>query len=205
MPPTPRPGRPPIPGPRFWLPLLGILLTSTGALWLAKRAAEPPGAVTGGAEGVSVKGMPAVGDSLEDLWLTPLAADAPKRRLSEAGGSRVTVLNLWATWCAPCVVELPSLVRLRERFASRGLEVVLVNVDEDARTVVPAFIAQRPLPLPLFIDPEMSIFDRLDISTLPVTLVLDGSRKVLFRELNSRDWDSPRTVEKLEAWLAPAS
>jgi cytochrome c biogenesis protein CcmG, thiol:disulfide interchange protein DsbE len=118
--------------------------------------------------------------------------DGKKRALGATTG-RVVLLNFWATWCPPCVDELPSLIGLRRALASeKGFELLTVSVDESA-AVVRKFLAGYggPSALPVLMDPSKKVPLSFGTSKFPETYLLDRSGKVRLRFVNKRDWSSP--------------
>ena len=95
-------------------------------------------------------------------------------------GAKVVVVNMWATWCIPCREEFPDLLRLRERYADRGVKLVLVSADFDATLPeVKSFLADRGVGetfLKTGNDTEfINAFDREWSGALPATFVYDGT------------------------------
>lgn len=92
----------------------------------------------------------------------------------------VTLVNLWATYCGPCIEEMPALEALQQRYAERGLRVLAVSVDRgDAE--VKAFLLQRPLALPIGRDPDGTITAALANTALPQNVLLAADGRVLYR------------------------
>ncbi len=102
------------------------------------------------------------------------------------GASRgeVVVVNFWATWCRPCVRELPALEKLEQDIAARGGRVYAVSIDEDRRNVA-RFVKTHGLTLPVACDGPAGLARELDLQAVPLTLVLDRDGAVA--------WCSPRT------------
>jgi len=112
---------------------------------------------------------------------TPVIADAPaiKRAIASYGG-HVVVVNFWATWCPQCVAEFPALVRLSDRYASRGLVVIAVSADQGKEFVprVAPFLSKQKAHFPVFIlsgDQEKAVdaFDPTWQGDLPRTFIYD--------------------------------
>lgn len=139
-----------------------------------------------------------VGDSLPDLTFRTLDGKAVK--LSDLK-SKVTVINFWATWCGPCVKEMPSLQKLSSEYASKGLAVVGVNLDENPEAVLAPFLAKHAIKFRSFVDPSGALADRFAISGLPLTLVLDENRKLLLEQLGDEEWFAPEYRKQFELWL----
>jgi len=114
---------------------------------------------------------------------------------------QVVLINFWATWCEACMHEMPSLVELRNSFHSRGFEVFGINLDENPDTVVPKIVEQFHIPFPIFKDPEGSVADLFDIHAIPLTVVLNQDRKILYVKDGEQNWNSPAIRALVERWL----
>ncbi len=140
-----------------------------------------------------------VGTVLPDLELVDL--EGKKRKLSSLGG-KVWVLNFWATWCGPCIEEIPSLNRLHTRFQDQGLRVVGVNMDESPEVALPEFRKKVAIQFPIFTDVDGKLADRMEVSGLPFTIVIDKNLKILFIELGERNWSSDEEFAQFARWLS---
>ena len=95
---------------------------------------------------------------------------------------KVVLVNFWATWCAPCVEEMPALERLRDRLGPRGFEVLAVNQAEMPARVT-AFAERYGLKLPMPMDREKSVAKAWKVRALPTTFVVDTAGRIrLFAE-----------------------
>ncbi|MGE3929280.1 MAG: TlpA family protein disulfide reductase [Hyphomonadaceae bacterium] len=116
---------------------------------------------------------------------------------------QVVVLNLWATWCAPCLEEMPTLGALQRHFEGR-LAVVPVSVDSEAKMAE----AERELArlsggsLPFFVDPSRAILFSVRAAGMPATVIYDRDGRELARLVGGADWSSPEAIAFLEAALA---
>jgi peroxiredoxin len=122
----------------------------------------------------------------------------PFRLPSLAGGSfelasqrgKVVVLNFWATWCPPCVSEMPSLERLHRALGSEGLSVVTVSTDEDAAELR-RFVAEHALTVPVLEDPGGRVAaGEYRTTGYPETFVLDRAGRLLQHVVGPAEWDS---------------
>lgn len=150
----------------------------------------------------------------EMLRLTSLEAPPPmpSRTLQDASGAETTlavyqgevvVLNLWATWCAPCVEEMPTLGALQRRFGDR-LRVIPVSVDSEAdRARAQAQLAElSDDSLPFLIDISRGVLFDAQAPGMPVTIIYDRNGAEIARLAGGADWDSPEAVAMLEAVVA---
>ncbi len=124
------------------------------------------------------------------------------RSMAEFEG-RVVVVNFWATWCPPCVKELPSMQALAERFVGRDFSLLAVNVGEDAQTVS-AFLDEfdTRIDFPVLLDEELETVKRWPVFGLPTSFVIDREGNVVYKALGERDWGDEGIVEVIEAMLA---
>lgn len=145
--------------------------------------------------------------------LTPISQPygAPALKLPDLDGKvhelealkgKVVVVNFWATWCPPCRREMPSLERLRQQLADKGLAMVAVDVGEDGDTVF-SFTGQLdPAPgFPLLLDKDSSTMQRWKVRGLPTTFVVDTQGRVIYRAVGGREFDHPAIVEQLASHL----
>ena len=118
----------------------------------------------------------------------------------------VVVLNFWATWCAPCKQEMPTLAALDEMFADRPLRVVTLAMDRAGPLALRAFMAEVGAErLEILHDPKMAVSGPYAVRGLPVTIVLDHNGNEVFRHAGFADWSAPAVVEFLEGLLDQAS
>ena len=108
-----------------------------------------------------------------------------------------TLINLWATWCAPCVAELPTLNRIASR-ADLDIEVVTISQDMGQPEKVQAFLDQRGLAqLPAWLDPEGDLPFKLGTATLPTTVLYDAEGREVWRYTGDNDWTSEAAMALL--------
>jgi len=117
-------------------------------------------------------------------------------RLSAFRG-RPVLVNLWATWCGPCVIEMPSLDALAAR-AGGELEIVAISQDLDGRQkVTDFFAAHRFQRLEPYLDPRMQLMPALGLDTLPTTILYDAEGREVWRMTGMAEWGDARTTRLL--------
>jgi len=124
-----------------------------------------------------------------------------------SSGSHAVLLNVWATWCAPCREEFPDLMRLREDYRDRGLDLVLVSADfDDQRSQAAAFLAANGVDFPTFFKQQndMEFIDALNpdwTGALPASFVFDERGELhFFREgLATYEMLESQVLEVLDA------
>lgn len=121
------------------------------------------------------------------------------RTLAEFSG-KVVLLNFWATYCAPCLVEIPSLNRLAERFRGRGFELVGINHGEMPGRVR-RFVQQVPFDGVMLLDRSMSELQRWGSDALPTSVVIDRQGRARFLHTGELDWDRPEVSAQVATLL----
>jgi thiol-disulfide isomerase/thioredoxin len=120
-------------------------------------------------------------------------ADGQPAKLSDLKGKPLLV-NLWATWCVPCIKELPTLDALAAREAGK-LQVVVVNEDLEGARVVAPFLQKRPLKtLKPWMDTNNALMIPLKASSLPTTLLYSADGKQVWRIARDMDWSGPEAA-----------
>jgi len=115
---------------------------------------------------------------------------------------RVVLLNLWATWCGPCRVEMPGLENLYRRFRSEGLEILAVSLDKGSSTdPVQKFVDEYQLSFPVLVDPDGQVEGLYNTFTIPTTYVIDRKGMVVAEVDGAKNWESQETFEALEYLL----
>lgn len=114
--------------------------------------------------------------------------------LAEPAGKPMLV-NLWASWCAPCVKELPTLEALSRKPGAP--EVVLVSQDVGPRTSVDAFLKQHVENLESWQDPKMQLSGALGTQVLPTTIYYDAQGREVWRYIGDLDWTGPEAARLL--------
>ncbi len=130
----------------------------------------------------------------------PQPADMPTLKFFDAKGQektlkdwqgKVVLLNLWATWCAPCRKEMPDLDKLQAEMGSDGFEVVALGVDRGGVKAAEKFLEQvGTKKLALYVDPTAKLANDLRVIGLPATLLIDGQGREIGRLLGPANWAS---------------
>jgi thiol-disulfide isomerase/thioredoxin len=129
--------------------------------------------------------------------LTFQDASGKDKTLADFHGS-VVLLNLWATWCPPCIREMPALNALQQRLGSDDFKVVAISQDRGGAAVAGKWLSSNGFTaLPLYLDPTASVGRTLESPGLPVTLLIDRQGRELARLYGPADWDSDDMIAKL--------
>ena len=127
-------------------------------------------------------------------------ADGGSKALSDYFGEPI-VLNFWATWCAPCREEMPSLDRLQAEMGDR-IEVVTVATGRNAPAGIRRFFEEQGIErLPMLMDPQQELAREMAVLGLPVTVILDAEGREIARLTGGAEWDTPEAKAILEAIL----
>ena len=111
---------------------------------------------------------------------------------------KVIVLNFWATWCAPCLEEMPAFEKLYRRYRSQGLTVLAVSLDKGNTSKVKDFVDKNNLTFPVLIDSD-GVAEKLYPSfTIPFTYVIDKEGRVAARVDGAKNWASDETFAALD-------
>ena len=134
-------------------------------------------------------------------------SEVPLFTLTELDGKQVTLadlrgkvvlVNFWATWCAPCIDEMPSLQALKNSLAARPFEVLAINLAEPRASIVEFFARhQLQFDFPILLDTGGVVADKYRVKTLPATLLVDKKGRFAFGGIGQRDWASPSVRDEV--------
>lgn len=134
----------------------------------------------------------------------------PRLALRDLGGhefdlhalqGRVVLVNFWATWCEPCITEMPALQRLRAKLDGAPSEVVAVNYGE-SRAKVQDYLRRAGLTLEVLLDPDQRAADDWNAKGLPMTFLVDARGRVRYWVFGERDWSEGESLRVVESLVA---
>jgi len=160
---------------------------------------------------VDLRGQPpAVLDKLnltQQRLLAPAVSfvDAKGKALSLADfRGRYVLVNLWATWCAPCIAELPALARLNASLPQERVTILPIDLEElDAARVGYFLKLHGAEAMPVYIGREQDVMRGFVVNELPLTVLIDANGHELARAAGPQKWDDPASVAYLTAISAP--
>ncbi len=178
--------------------LMGLCGLAAGLAWIGPRWAMA----------TAETAPPPIAGTVAQFTVTDPAAQIQPFQMQTLSGREVTLadwagqvvlLNLWATWCAPCVRELPSLARLQEQLGSDRFQVAAVSVDRAGARVVVPFLQRLQLnALPVYLDPAGQALRAFKARGLPTTLVIGAAGQELGRLEGDAYWDFPEAVALIQ-------
>lgn len=118
----------------------------------------------------------------------------------DAYRGKVVLLNFWASWCPPCVHEMPSMSRLKNALGSQPFEILAVNLAEPIAKIE-AFVAEHPVNFPILLDPKGTAVKDWRVFAYPSSYVLDKAGNIRFALFGGHEWDEPDTVRQLQSLL----
>ena len=135
---------------------------------------------------------PHVGSAAKDF----IVQDSDRKVSLDQFRGQVLVLNFWATWCPPCVEELPSLMSMQDRMKGRGVTVLGVSIDVDA-DAYHRFLKLRNVNFLTVRDPEQKVAAMYGTSGWPETYIIDRKGVMRRKFIGAVDWNSPDVVQFL--------
>ena len=121
--------------------------------------------------------------------------------LHERYRGKVTLVNIWATWCVPCKVEMPAMERLYDSLAPRGFAIAAVSIDEGSPDDVRAFGQELGLSFDLLQDRSTRIQQTYQTTGVPESFLLDRRGVIVKRIIGAHDWSSPANRALVERLL----
>tara|TARA_R110001583_G_scaffold69544_2_gene197102 strand:- start:23223 stop:23714 length:492 start_codon:yes stop_codon:yes gene_type:complete len=122
---------------------------------------------------------------------------------NNAGSKQWLLINVWATWCAPCRKEMPLLQQLSEELSDLPISIKLLSIDNDIN-LIKEFVLQNNIHLPVYFTKQESIEKMLNISAYPMTFLISPNGKVIKSFLGVRAWSSKEMRLQLETLLKEA-
>jgi len=118
-------------------------------------------------------------------------------------GGKVVLLNIWATWCAPCVEEMPALDRLQADLGAEGLVVVPLSIDLQGAKVIRPFYEKHGIKhLGVYVDFTNSFSQLIGVDAVPSNLLISRDGLFVGKLIGNADWDSPEAKALLRHYLA---
>ncbi len=155
--------------------------------WMVCAACSQPGS------GLAVQGELAPGFTVRN--------QAGKEYSLSGFLGKVVLVNFWATWCPPCLDEMPSLEQLQRRMQNQPFVIMALTVD-DSWEPVNQFMQQHHFTLPVYADFDKQISTLYGTHKYPETYILDKKGKVAYKVVGQKDWISAETLKFLDVLVA---
>lgn len=142
---------------------------------------------------------------IEDI----IGKEAPLFTLNDIRGNKlslsayrgkVVLLNFWATWCPSCKNEMPSLNRLYQKYAEKGLIVIAISVDKSKQDLQ-KFLNKSPLTFEVLIDSDLSLPQQYKVFAFPTTFLIDRNGIMRGKYIGEEDWMDPEIIKQIEKYL----
>lgn len=168
-------------------------------------------ATLGAVVALLVAGRLVLGDELAPVGLGVKAPafsavtldSVPREKSLEDYRGNVVMVNIWATWCAPCRVEMPSIQRLHEAYGDRGLKIIAVSVDDPGmEPAIREFLKQYALTFEVLHDPKSDISRKYQTTGYPETVIVGRDGIIRKKLLGATDWNSAQNRALIERLLA---
>ena len=141
------------------------------------------------AQGAANAGVPA---SFAPFTMTDVNGDS---RSSSEWKERTLLINFWATWCPPCIEELPSMNRAWSKLEPEGIGMLAINAGED-RFDVESFLGRVPIDFTAVLG-GLDTLPNWSVRALPTTIVIDQTGKVVLEALGPREWDDAELLQQV--------
>jgi thiol-disulfide isomerase/thioredoxin len=154
-------------------------------------------------------GLPAMCISAAGLEHYPTEFPTPALNLEDLSGQRhtlddyrgqVLLINFWATWCPPCLIEMPSMQRLLDKLAGRPFRILAVNVKESAGTIW-KFHKLIKANFPLLLDRNGQVSEDWRVVVYPSSYLVDTHGQIRYEAIGMLKWDEPEVVKTIEELL----
>jgi len=133
-------------------------------------------------------------------YLTEFTLPDVKGVMQTAPKGEVLLLNFWATWCPPCRREIPSMARLHDKYASQGLKIVAVSVDQRRDDLVD-FMKEYRMPFQVLHDADSAVSRQYGVFRYPESFLIDRDGKVIRHLVGAVDWMSEPIMHTIDGML----
>ncbi len=140
-----------------------------------------------------------VGDTAPEFALAGL--DGKQVHLSDLRG-KIVIVHFWATWCPPCVEEMPTLNKIARALPARDFQILAVSVDEGGASAVGSFMERNRLSLPVLLDSDHAVSSRYGTFKFPETYIVGRDGVVKYKVIGPQDWNDPAAIQTLQRLAA---
>lgn len=139
------------------------------------------------------------GAELPPFTLLDLAGNSHK--LTDYRGS-VVLVNFWATYCGPCIKEMPSMQRLKDKLRDKPFTILAIDMAED-KGAVQAFMKKHDIKIdfPILLNPDGDVVEQWMITAVPTTFILDPEGHIRYALFGGIQWDTPETIQTIQSLM----
>ena len=145
----------------------------------------------------AVEALPAVDPVIVAPEINLVDLDGKEWSLADLKG-RPVIINFWATWCPPCIGEMPSIERAWNAVKDEGIQVMAISYGED-QDLVEAFRERYPMSFPVIADTTGNVVRQWPVKGLPTTVVLSPEGEIVYQVVGTREWDDAEILDKVRA------
>jgi thiol-disulfide isomerase/thioredoxin len=115
--------------------------------------------------------------------------------------NKILLLNFWATWCAPCIKEIPELIELKKKFKN-NVEIYFLSVDSNVKKTVPKFLRKNKLEsLIVFNDEKLKVSSKFGVKVMPTTVIINKNFEEVAQVKGYVDWSSSKYIDLIKKFL----
>tara|TARA_B100000315_G_C14564725_1_gene582339 strand:- start:1737 stop:2297 length:561 start_codon:yes stop_codon:yes gene_type:complete len=114
---------------------------------------------------------------------------------------KVVFLNFWATWCMPCVVEMPAIEKLYNTFKDKGFVVLAVSIDQGGINLVKSFVKKHNLTFPILLDPNLEVMKAYNVTGIPASFLISQKGIIKGFATGAREWDNATAMELVKTLI----
>jgi thiol-disulfide isomerase/thioredoxin len=178
--------------------VLGLAIWTVGSRMTVKEP-PPPDSMLGAAGVLRVHAAPV---KIPEFAFEDAAGQ--RRSLADFRG-RYVLLNVWATWCAPCREEMPALARLQAKLGGPQFEVLALSIDSGGAQAVKQFFAEVGVQgLAIYVDRSLQVYSALRVLGVPTTVLLDREGREIARHVGPAEWDGAQAVQSIQRLMSGA-
>jgi thiol-disulfide isomerase/thioredoxin len=148
---------------------------------------------------------------MQNFQLAPSTQSRPADTWNDESGKpvsladfagKVVMVNFWASWCPPCLRELPSINRLQATLGGKDFTIVALNIDQAGKPIAKRLSRKLKLDkLALYLDPKSAVTKSWKIKTMPTTILFDQKGREVGRLEGGVEWDTPATVSLVKFFI----
>ncbi len=143
--------------------------------------------------------QPYDGEALPDFTLSDMSG---KSHTLSAYRGKVVMVNFWATYCGPCIKEMPSMQRLKDKLNGKPFEILAIDMAEE-KADVSAFLQSHKIAVnfPILLDTEGEVIEQWMVSAVPTTFIIDPQGKIRYALYGGLEWDNAEVLATISSLL----